>query len=277
MTSIYTCSTCMDICIFKNTLPSFLVAFVFVWLCVCMCTRALAACACGGNMLERRRQQCTCVSQHVTCVTQQCVWATPQWLKSCSYWLTTYFNLSPLCNMCMFDSFSLSIFIFVKMLLHHTIFVASLHPTAGVLQICNTLCFPLSKGGSRLGLVGATSTCMLILVFDRNVNWYNCFSEAGTAVYTSVKARERGLALFCIMLGRRWMGHWTLDWVTEMKERWNALPLSPLLSPARVCGHCCRYCAVCCRRSSKHQAGVLDWEIGCQQMEVVMLAIYMII
>lgn len=37
-------------------------------------------------------------------------------------------------------------------------------------QTFNFLCFPLAKGGCRLGLVCAASTRMLILFFDRNVN-----------------------------------------------------------------------------------------------------------
>lgn len=146
MTPIYTCSTCMDICIFKNTLPSFLVVFVFVWLCVCMCTRALAACACGGNMWEWRRQQYTCVSQHVTCVTQQCVLVTPQWLKSCSYWLTTYFNLSPLCTYVFWHVYAPNVCL-VNINICLTIFATILLSTKGRQsgQTCNALHFPLPK------------------------------------------------------------------------------------------------------------------------------------
>lgn len=69
MTPIYTCSACMSICIFKNTLPSFLVCSVCAFACAPMHWQG---CAHVAAMCRKGRQQFSCVSCVSVCVCHMC-------------------------------------------------------------------------------------------------------------------------------------------------------------------------------------------------------------
>lgn len=69
MTPIYTRSACTSICIFKNTLPSFLVCSVCVFACAPVHWQG---CAHVAAMCLRGRQQFSCVSCVSVCVCHMC-------------------------------------------------------------------------------------------------------------------------------------------------------------------------------------------------------------
>ena len=70
MTHVYTYSTCMSICIFKNTLPSFLVYSVGVCLNVLTCNGKVVCVwqSCVGGNGNSSVLCCLCQSVYVICV-----------------------------------------------------------------------------------------------------------------------------------------------------------------------------------------------------------------